>query len=488
MGSTEHGAPLTSGQMAKALRMAGTDESPGRLGQKGATRAVTVTPRGARLGASITVLMLLSAGAAVVGGTETPPDGADFPGLAPSAAAGSGSIPRPAGAAGGRDGPSAIRQESKEMFMKLTGVTAAAAVGLSTAVAQGQQSAVTSIGDWSAPPSSMLFKSIAASPYANAVGVTPAGELRTWGRNASTSNAPTDAGYRYASVGYSFGIGLKEDGTLRHWGDNSYGQAVFPAGTFKEISCGDWTVAAIRSDGSLAIWGSVSLWGLALPPEGSDYVRVASGNWHHLAIRSGGLVRAWGFNDTGACDVPQDLAARAVAAGWQFSFAARSDGSLTWWGTDHQRAMDGMPREGNFIDVAFNVHEGTGGGIGLRSDGSVVRWPGPNVAAGTYARAITTGFMLVDSDCNGDGIGDLLQIEQGMVSDLNANRVPDTCECLGDLYLDGFVNGADLGALLAYWGPVTGTPASLAADINRDGTVNGSDLGILLASWGTCGG
>jgi len=85
-----------------------------------------VTPRIARIGASITAIMLLSAGAALVGRTGNPSGGADFPGPAPSAAVGR------------IDGPSASRQESKEMFSKLTGVSAAAAVGFSAAVAQGQ--------------------------------------------------------------------------------------------------------------------------------------------------------------------------------------------------------------------------------------------------------------------------------------------------------------------------------------------------------------
>jgi Tol biopolymer transport system component len=50
----------------------------------------------------------------------------------------------------------------------------------------------------------------------------------------------------------------------------------------------------------------------------------------------------------------------------------------------------------------------------------------------------------------------------------------------GDLNGDGLVNGADLGALLAAWGPCAGC----AADLDGDGTVNGADLGVLLAHWG----
>ncbi len=48
-----------------------------------------------------------------------------------------------------------------------------------------------------------------------------------------------------------------------------------------------------------------------------------------------------------------------------------------------------------------------------------------------------------------------------------------------DLNGDGFVNGADLAALLAAWGPCAGCPA----DLNGDGDVNGSDLAALLAAW-----
>lgn len=47
----------------------------------------------------------------------------------------------------------------------------------------------------------------------------------------------------------------------------------------------------------------------------------------------------------------------------------------------------------------------------------------------------------------------------------------------GDLNGDGFVNGADLAALLANWGQ----PG--ASDLNGDGITNGADLATLLANW-----
>jgi len=69
----------------------------------------------------------------------------------------------------------------------------------------------------------------------------------------------------------------------------------------------------------------------------------------------------------------------------------------------------------------------------------------------------------------------------GRWTNLGGNQV---CDCAGDLSADGVVNGADLGLLLAAWGPCSG---GCQADLNADGVINGADLGALLATWGPCG-
>ena len=101
-------------------------------------------------------------------------------------------------------------------------------------------------------------------------------------------------------------------------------------------------------------------------------------------------------------------------------------------------------------------------------------------------------------DCNDNGIDDRTELSQGLLADSNGDGAPDGCQCgsipglpaccAGDVFSDGLVNGADLGALLSYWGPVTSAPASALCDLDRDGIVGGGDLGILLANWGPCGG
>jgi hypothetical protein len=54
--------------------------------------------------------------------------------------------------------------------------------------------------------------------------------------------------------------------------------------------------------------------------------------------------------------------------------------------------------------------------------------------------------------------------------------------CPGDFDANGSVDGADLGLLLAAWGPC----AECAFDLNGDGIVDGADLGEMLAAWGAC--
>jgi hypothetical protein len=86
------------------------------------------------------------------------------------------------------------------------------------------------------------------------------------------------------------------------------------------------------------------------------------------------------------------------------------------------------------------------------------------------------------ADCNGNGVGDVCEIAAG-APDFNHDTIPDTCQCLADLFVDRQVNGADLGALLSQWGQA---PAGTVSDIDRDGQVNGADLGLLLSFWGPC--
>jgi hypothetical protein len=60
-------------------------------------------------------------------------------------------------------------------------------------------------------------------------------------------------------------------------------------------------------------------------------------------------------------------------------------------------------------------------------------------------------------------------------------QTPVSCDA--DLTGDGRCDGADLGLLLAAWGPAGEHPAP---DLNGDGVVDGADLGLMLSAWGSC--
>lgn len=68
---------------------------------------------------------------------------------------------------------------------------------------------------------------------------------------------------------------------------------------------------------------------------------------------------------------------------------------------------------------------------------------------------------------------------KGPWTDLGGNSI----YAVGDLNCDGSIDGGDLIALLAEWGPCE-TLNDCPADFNVDGTVDGADLAQLLAIWG----
>jgi hypothetical protein len=63
---------------------------------------------------------------------------------------------------------------------------------------------------------------------------------------------------------------------------------------------------------------------------------------------------------------------------------------------------------------------------------------------------------------------------------------PQAGACIGDLNLDGVVNGADLGLMLGAWGACSGGTPGCLGDLNLDGVVTGADLGLMLGAWGPC--
>jgi hypothetical protein len=84
------------------------------------------------------------------------------------------------------------------------------------------------------------------------------------------------------------------------------------------------------------------------------------------------------------------------------------------------------------------------------------------------------------TDCNGDGVLDVIEIIADGSLDDDRTGILDACEQRGDLDGSGAVASEDLEMLIEAWGPC-GEPCP--ADLTGDGVVNVFDLLVLLANW-----
>jgi hypothetical protein len=101
---------------------------------------------------------------------------------------------------------------------------------------------------------------------------------------------------------------------------------------------------------------------------------------------------------------------------------------------------------------------------------SSVCLPGSQSAVGSY----TLASVIAQPTASVVQVAASIQLDPGFLSVERADLFR-----IGDINRDGFVNGIDLGYLLADWGT-----SLFRSDLNRDGYVDGNDLGLLLGTWG----
>jgi hypothetical protein len=138
-------------------------------------------------------------------------------------------------------------------------------------------------------------------------------------------------------------------------------------------------------------------------------------------------------------------------------------GGLSWYATGSSTAHLAM----NNCTVTGN-RSVTQGGIGISETSTL-----PPSAPSASLVATTVCYNLPRPNIT------------GRWKNLGSNNV---CDCLGDLNLDGVVNGADIALLLSVANTTTGCGNNCSADLNGDDMVNGADIGLMLSAWGSCGG
>jgi hypothetical protein len=92
------------------------------------------------------------------------------------------------------------------------------------------------------------------------------------------------------------------------------------------------------------------------------------------------------------------------------------------------------------------------------------------------------------SDCNLNGVLDLLDILNNQKLDADENGVLDECQptCPGDTNGDGQVAINDFLQVLSDWGPCPGLPAPCPGDLSGDDVVDTVDFLLVLELWGPC--
>ena len=509
-------AMLTRGQMARALREGSVGEA--RLGGTGGGAIPTAMSRvdvrkyinykDLRTGCGcVTMAMLMAATITVAPTAGIPRNSANPTSSAPKVA---GSIPRTPSPFVG-DGNSVhpyvsdVNQgHQKKMLNKITSVTAAAVVGIATTVAgaadllvPAQYPTIQAAIDAAQTGDSVL---VSPGTYYEQVnlsgkqlvlhGVGGAAQTILDGQGVHTvvigANEPL--GCEVSGFTIQNGNGYTSGGVLVNDSSVRVHHCTFRANTASDLYGG----AGFRSAG-----GASAVEDCLFTENVSPNVST-SGGWFHFGSGTFSLKRCvFSSNLSSGCVARVNSEGATVSGSIEdCSFVGQRwnvDSPWTWGSLTIHLAM------GNNIQVSrckFTAADG-GQDYAIAAFGcfvNVIECDGCGFAAGLEASG-GAQFTVTEStfnpscaDCNLNSTPDLEEIVMGAAADSNRNSIPDTCECIGDIDLDGAINGSDLGTMLAYWGPVTTESVSLLSDLNADGFVNGSDLGALLAHWGACQG
>lgn len=142
-------------------------------------------------------------------------------------------------------------------------------------------------------------------------------------------------------------------------------------------------VHAGHAAGLVAVWNDAYA-GENLVPAGLGHAKAIAGGFSYsLALRTDGRVVGWGDNYLGRATVPAGLTnVVAISAGHHHNLAARADGSVVTWGYSYSGELNVPAGLGNVIAVAAGFSHS----LALRANGTVVAW-GSNGAGQTNVPA-----------------------------------------------------------------------------------------------------
>jgi alpha-tubulin suppressor-like RCC1 family protein len=207
-------------------------------------------------------------------------------------------------------------------------------------------------------------------------------------------------------------------GELVSWGQsNPYNSRTVPTdvGAAIDIAAVSFTSAAVRTNGTVAVWGQmppISGTNTVPPPANlSNAIDVELGLSHVLVLRSDGTLATWG--SASATTIPQtvyEVPIRAISAGGLGSAALRTDGSVVLWGNSSFGSLS-LPTAPPIRQIELEANM-----IAMLVD--------PDCDG----NGVPDANELAQNDCNANGIHDVCDIMLSRLEDCNGNGVGDSCE------------------------------------------------------------
>jgi|GEM_PF-1135958 len=190
------------------------------------------------------------------------------------------------------------------------------------------------------------------------------GPVAAWGRNLNNECLPPPDLSNVVAVAGTFGasFAVRTDGTVAAWGTGNATNLPASASNVVALATSASTGHyALRSDGRVVGWNGI------LPPPLSNIVAVAAGNNFGYGLRAEGTLTNWGSIPVPG--FPAGLSQiTAIACGYNNAIALRADGRIFVSGSS---AVTNVPIS------ATNVIAIAGGytyAMALRADGKVIAW------------------------------------------------------------------------------------------------------------------
>ena len=213
------------------------------------------------------------------------------------------------------------------------------------------------------------------------------GPVAAWGRNLNQECLPPPGLSNVIAVAGNYGVSfaLRADGTIVPWGNGAVALTAIPANATNVVALATSDFPedyALRANGTVVGWPSSILPGL------SNVVAVAAGYNFAFTLRAEGTVTNIGLTRT--FNFPASLShVKAIACSRNSALALRTDGTVVAAGTD---MVTNLPA--NLTNVTA-IAAGYTFGMALKTDGTVTAWgsgSGTNLPAGlTNITAIFAG-------------------------------------------------------------------------------------------------